>query len=152
MMTNNLFLFFFCTALLVTFITDYLYLLIYLPATIFLIPIFLIGAHLSLTPITLYESLLSVIVGYGFLWVFKTGYAAFRGIDGIGQGDLELLAMVGSYLGYMGVFYTVTFGSVIGTLCALALILFKKADAQTALPFGSFLAIGSLIYLFIGAF
>lgn len=146
-MAHYLLLALFCVALLITLITDYLYLLIHRGATLFLIPIFLLGAYSSLTSVTLFESFAGVLVGYGFLWLFKTVYRAFRDIDGIGQGDLELLAMIGSFLGPLGVFYTITLGSTLGTLAAVALIALKRADGRTALPFGSFLVIGCLVYM-----
>ncbi len=146
-MAQYFFLILFCIALLITLITDYLYLLIHRGVTLFLIPIFLLGAYFCLTSVTLLESLAGVLVGYGFLWLFKTIYTAFRSIEGIGQGDLELLALIGSFLGPLGVFYTITLGSTLGTLVALVLIALKRADGQTALPFGSFLVIGCFMYL-----
>lgn len=137
----------FISALLVTFVTDYYYLLIHRAATIFLIPLFFLGALLCATPCNLLEALLGSFVGYGFLWSFKTFYSWYRNIDGIGQGDLELLGMIGSFLGPMGVLYTITFGSIIGTIVAIFMIFLKRADAQTQLPFGSFLVIGCLLSL-----
>ncbi len=142
----------FLIALVVTFFTDYYYLLIHRAATIYLIPLFLFGAFLCATPCTLLEALLGFFVGYGFLWCFKTFYLWHRNIDGIGQGDLELLATIGSFLGPMGVLYTITFGSIIGTLIALIMLFTKRADAQTQLPFGSFLVIGCFIYIILIAF
>jgi leader peptidase (prepilin peptidase)/N-methyltransferase len=140
----------FLAALAATAITDYLYLQIHRAATIFLIPLFAIGAYFCLTPVTLIESLLGVLVGYGFLWLFMKAYRAYRGFDGLGQGDLELLAMIGSFLGPMAVFFTITLGSMLGTVVALVLMLLKKAHAQTALPFGTFLVFGCFAYIFLG--
>ncbi len=137
----------FLIALLVTFVTDYYYLLIHRAATLFLIPLFLLGAFLCATPCNLLEALLGFFVGYGFLWSFKALYLWYKNIDGIGQGDLELLAMIGSFLGPLGVLYTITFGSVLGTIIALLMLLAKRAHAQTQLPFGSFLVVGCLVYL-----
>ena len=139
----------FLLALLVTFVTDYYYLLIHRAATLFLIPLFLLGAFLCATPCNLLEALLGFFVGYGFLWCFKTFYLWHRNIDGIGQGDLELLAMIGTFLGPMGVLYTITFGSIIGTVIAVIMLLAKRAHAQTQLPFGSFLVVGCFIYVLI---
>lgn len=147
-MINCVFYLIFLVALAATAVTDYLYLQIHRAATIFLIPLFLLGAYFCATPVTLTESLLGVLVGYGFLWIFMKAYFAYRGFDGLGQGDLELLAMVGSFLGPMAVFYTITLGSMLGTLIALVLMLLKKAHAQTALPFGTFLVFGCFLYVF----
>ncbi|MBY0109971.1 MAG: A24 family peptidase [Candidatus Babeliaceae bacterium] len=139
----------FVAALLVTFLTDYYYLLIYRAATIFLIPIFFCGAFLCATPSTITESFLGVFVGYAFLWMFKYFYLWYKNIDGIGQGDLELLAMIGSFMGPMGVLYTITFGSILGTCIALLMLFTKHAHTHTQLPFGSFLVIGCLLYIFL---
>ncbi len=148
-MISALFWSLFLTALLVTFFTDYYYLVIYRSVTIFLIPLFLCGAFLRVTPCTITQSLLGVFVGYAFLWVFKNFYLWYKNIDGIGQGDLELLAMIGSFIGPMGVLYTITIGSVVGTCIALLMLLTKHTHTQTHLPFGSFLVLGSLIYIFL---
>lgn len=137
----------FIGALSVTIVTDALYMLIYRQVTLFLIPIFLFGASLNATPVTFMSSLLGMITGYAVLWLFKTAYTWYRGVDGIGQGDLELLALIGSFLGPIGALQSLAFGSYIGSLFALMLIVTKKAAAQTALPFGVFLGAGCFVYL-----
>lgn len=137
----------FLSALTVTFFTDYYYLLIHRATTLYLAPLFLLGASLGVTPSDLPHALLGFFVGYGFLWLFKVGYARYRGVDGIGQGDLDLMGMVGSFLGPFGALHTITLGSILGTAVALCLIMAKKAHTKSQLPFGSFLALGCLIYV-----
>ncbi len=137
----------FCLALLVTFVTDFLYLIIHRAATLLLIPFFLLASTYGLTPVTFSESLFGICIGYGFLWLFNALYARFRQRDGIGQGDFELLATIGSYLGIEGVLFSMTLGSCIGSLFAILLLVLKRADAQTALPFGSFLVLGCFVYM-----
>ena len=145
---NNTMLFWliFLVALLATLATDYFYLIIHRAATLFLVPIFLMGAVLRSTPVTASEAMLGFLVGYGFLWIFKMVYQRYRGVDGLGQGDLELLGTIGTFVGPLGALYTVTYGSIVGTLVATAMLLLKRADAQTQLPFGVFLVLGCLGY------
>ncbi len=145
-MASHLLMPLFFGALVITAFTDYYYLLIYRTVTIFLIPVFLWGAYFGLTPVFLDQALWGIVVGYGFLWLFKTVYRLVRHQEGIGQGDLELLAMIGSFLGPVGGVSTITLGSTLGTICAVVLLALKKTTAQTPLPFGSFLAIAGMIY------
>lgn len=137
----------FLSALTVTFFTDYYYLLIHRAATLYLVPLFLLGASLGATPSDLPHALLGFFVGYGFLWIFKVGYAHYRGADGVGQGDLDLMGTIGSFLGPLGALHTITLGSILGTVIALCLVMVKKAHAKSQLPFGSFLVLGCIAYV-----
>ena len=68
-----------------------------------------------------------------------------RGIEALGFGDVKMLAMVGAFLGWKLTVITLLFGSVAGSVVGLFLIAFRRGGMQTALPFGTFLAIGAAI-------
>ncbi|HMK56775.1 MAG TPA: prepilin peptidase [Dissulfurispiraceae bacterium] len=69
---------------------------------------------------------------------------------GMGGGDVKMMAMLGSFLGWKGVFLTTLLGSLLGSLIGIALIVFKGKGRKTKVPFGPFLALGSLVALFFG--
>jgi leader peptidase (prepilin peptidase)/N-methyltransferase len=69
---------------------------------------------------------------------------------GMGGGDVKMMAMVGSFMGWKGVFLTTLVGSLTGSLIGIGLIIFKGKGRKTKIPFGPFLALGSLVALFFG--
>jgi leader peptidase (prepilin peptidase) / N-methyltransferase len=76
--------------------------------------------------------------------------ALLRKEEGMGLGDVKMLAMVGAFLGWQGVLVTVFLGSLAGALVGLALIGIGRLDLGSRLPFGVFLAGGALVALFAG--
>jgi len=70
--------------------------------------------------------------------------------DGMGWGDVKLMAMVGAFLGWRGALLTLLAGSVLGTVVGGAWLLCRRRDAQTPLPFGTFLGAAALLVLFFG--
>ncbi|HMK60147.1 MAG TPA: prepilin peptidase [Dissulfurispiraceae bacterium] len=69
---------------------------------------------------------------------------------GMGGGDVKMMAMLGSFVGWKGVFLTTLIGSLSGSLVGIALMIFKGKGRKTKIPFGPFLALGSLVTLFFG--
>jgi leader peptidase (prepilin peptidase)/N-methyltransferase len=100
--------------------------------------------------VTPLDSLLGVVVGGGILLAIAYAYQAIRGQEGMGGGDVKLLAMIGAFLGWQSVFVTLMLASLIGSVIGVALMLYQRADAKLAIPFGPFLAGGALISLFFG--
>jgi len=97
-----------------------------------------------------FDALLGVVVGGGFLLGVATAYQAIRGQEGMGGGDIKLLAMIGAFLGWQSIFVTVMVASIVGSIIGVALMLYRRADAKLAIPFGPFLACGALVHLFFG--
>jgi leader peptidase (prepilin peptidase)/N-methyltransferase len=95
-------------------------------------------------------SLLGILLGGGILWAVAEGYHRITGREGMGGGDIKLLAMIGAFLGWRAVPVTLLIGSLSGTLIGAALILFQRQDSRTPIPFGPFLAVGAAIALFYG--
>ena len=69
--------------------------------------------------------------------------------DAMGGGDVKMLAMIGAFLGWKSVFLTLFFASLVGTVISLALIGMKKKTMEDYVPFGPYLALASIIALFI---
>jgi len=95
-------------------------------------------------------SVTGAIVGGGMLLVVGIGYQKLRKRQGLGMGDVKMMAMVGAFLGWRLTFLTIFVGSVLGLLVGIYLIIFRKQTMQTKMPFGVFLGIASAMALFYG--
>jgi len=86
------------------------------------------------------DALLGAVGGFAALWLLRRGYQRLRGAEGLGFGDVKLAAMLGAWLGWQGVMMTFLAGSFLGTVIGMYLVIARRADARTALPYGVFLA------------
>ncbi|MEO0248945.1 MAG: A24 family peptidase, partial [candidate division WOR-3 bacterium] len=96
------------------------------------------------------DALLGVLVGGGLLWVIAFGYELLRKQEGMGGGDIKLLAMIGAFCGVKGVLFSLVSGSLLGTMVGIPLMIIKHADTKYALPFGPFLSAGAVLYVLAG--
>ncbi len=96
------------------------------------------------------DSLLGIVLGGGSLYLVAAGYELLTKKEGMGGGDIKLLAMIGAFLGWQAVLPVIFLSSLIGSLVGVPLMLIKKADGRLAIPFGPFLALGAVIYLLWG--
>lgn len=96
------------------------------------------------------DSLLGILVGGGSLLLVAVAYEFLTKKEGMGGGDIKLLAMIGAFLGWQAVFPVIFISSLVGTAVGIPVMIRQKADAKLALPFGPFLAFGALFYLFWG--
>ncbi|MBW1988947.1 MAG: prepilin peptidase [Deltaproteobacteria bacterium] len=95
-------------------------------------------------------SLLGILAGGGSLLAVAWGYQFLTGKDGMGGGDIKLMAMLGAFLGPLGILFTLMAGALTGSVIGVALMIFRKEDGKMAVPFGPFLAIGAILYIFFG--
>ena len=95
-------------------------------------------------------SLLGVLAGGGGLLLVAVGYRLITGREGLGMGDVKLMAMVGAFMGWEGALGTILCGSFVGSLVGVGLMIGGRGGRQTALPFGTFLAPAAWIVLFAG--
>lgn len=146
--------FIFFSALMVTIRSDFETMLISRCVTIYLAPLGLLLSACNLLPISLSESILGAIFGYLFLYSINAIFKYFRGIEGIGEGDFELLFFVGSFTGIIGCWFSVTLGSILGSLYGIIIIFLKQQNNKIdnanliKIPFGPFLAIGAIVFVF----
>jgi leader peptidase (prepilin peptidase)/N-methyltransferase len=90
--------------------------------------------------------MITALAGYGFFWITNKIFYFLRKHDGLGQGDLELIAMIGAFLGAIGCWSTILFASLFGTVCGCGYMLWEKKPV-TVLPFGPFLALGACMFV-----
>jgi leader peptidase (prepilin peptidase)/N-methyltransferase len=108
------------------------------------------GLALSLLPggISPLRAGLGAALGYGLLWAAGAVGKWWAGREAMGGGDLKMMAMVGSFLGWQGVLLTVFLGSLVGTVVFLPALL--RRERYREIPFGVFLAVGAAVTLVAG--
>jgi len=94
------------------------------------------------------DSLIGLLIGGGFFLVIGEVYYRLTKREGIGGGDIKFLAMTGAILGWRSVAPTIFVGSFVGAIVGLLIMFFRGGDRQLEIPFGPYLALGVLIYLF----
>lgn len=97
-----------------------------------------------------WQAAVGAVLGGGLLLLLWAGWLWLRKEEGMGLGDVKMLAMVGAFLGWKGVLVTLFFASVAGSVVGLALIAGGRGGLKSALPFGTFLAAGAAFALFWG--
>ena len=68
------------------------------------------------------------------------------------MGDVKLLAMLGAFLGINGVFFIILVSSLVGSAVGIAIILINKGNLKFALPYGPFISLGAILFIFTGGF
>ena len=96
------------------------------------------------------SSILGAIVGGGILFMVGLAYEIARKKQGLGMGDVKMMAMVGAFVGWRLALMTVFAGSLLGSLAGIFLIIFRGKNMQSKLAFGTFLGVGSALSLFYG--
>lgn len=113
------------------------------------IPLFFL-ASAFIVHTTVVESLLGILVGGGSLLAVAVTYRTITGKEGMGGGDIKLLAMIGALCGWKGVLFTIFVSSLAGTLVGVAIMAVQNKNMKLALPFGPFLSLGAIVYIFFG--
>ncbi|MCK9275376.1 MAG: prepilin peptidase [Syntrophales bacterium] len=144
-----LFTFLFTAALIVITVIDLRHQIIPHAVTLPGIPIFYLAAvfFMDISPV---EGFLGIMIGAGCLYFVAIYYEALTGREGMGGGDINLIAMMGGFLGWKSLIYIILVSSFTGAIIGIALMILKKKDTKYAVPFGPFLSIGAVSYLFIG--
>ncbi len=107
-------------------------------------------ASLVLPEITFFNSLMGVLLGGGSLFLVATTYQWLFKREGMGGGDIKLLAMIGAFLGWKAVILTILFGSLVGSLVGIGIMTIKGKGFKYAIPFGPFLSFGAAFSLLYG--
>ena len=120
------------------------------------------------------DSLLGAVIGGGVLWALAWGYERATGVEGMGLGDVKLLAMIGAFLGWQALPIVLVLASITGSLAGVAVMVAEgggaagrrvtrrlglrailpfaqRAARRTAVPFGPFLALGAVVALYCPA-
>jgi leader peptidase (prepilin peptidase)/N-methyltransferase len=110
------------------------------------VPGIVVGFILSLfLPPGWVASLIGIVAGGGMLLLMAEMYYRLRKEEGLGMGDVKMLAMIGAFLGWKLMLVTLVLSSFLGSFIGIAMIVLKKGDMKYALPFGTFLAIGAIV-------
>ncbi len=137
------------------------------------LPGILVGLGVALLggPVSPWDAALGALFGGGILWAVAWGYERFTGIEGLGLGDVKLLAMMGTFLGWQAIPGILLIASITGSLAGVGVMLARgashagrrvrrrlgvralapfvqRAARRTAIPFGPFLAFGALLALY----
>jgi len=107
-------------------------------------------ASLIIPQITFLNSLIGILLGGGSLFLVATVYQWLFKREGMGGGDVKLLAMIGAFLGWKAVILTILLSSLIGSITGVIIMVLKGKDFKYAIPFGPFLSLGAVISLFYG--
>ncbi|QTA84613.1 prepilin peptidase [Desulfonema magnum] len=113
------------------------------------IPVFFAASFL-IPNMTWTDSLLGLLTGGGTLYFVAWAYSLITHKEGMGGGDIKLLAMIGTLIGWKGVLFTIFVSSLVGTLTGVLIMLISRKDFKLKVPFGPFLSIGAIAYIFFG--
>ncbi|MCB0408222.1 MAG: prepilin peptidase, partial [Bdellovibrionales bacterium] len=91
-----------------------------------------------------------VLVGGGFLYALAYSYYIFRKKDGMGGGDIKLLAWIGAVLGVASIPFVILVSSVLGSLVGVFVAIQSRNGLKSGIPFGPYLALGAIIYILWG--
>ena len=100
--------------------------------------------------VTLLDAILGVLIGAGILILVINYWFWLRGDEGMGLGDVNMLALVGAFLGWQGVLTTLFLATLSGAFVGLILLAGGRLGFRSRLPFGVFLAFGAIVSLFMG--
>jgi leader peptidase (prepilin peptidase)/N-methyltransferase len=133
----------FACAMIVLFAIDFRH---YILPNVITLPGIVVGFALSVfLPPGWQASLIGLLAGGGLLFLIAETYYRVRGIEGLGMGDVKMLAMIGAFLGWKLMLVTLVLASFAGSFVGVGLMVARRGDMKAALPFGTFLAVGALV-------
>ena len=97
----------------------------------------------------MFEAMLGALTSGGILWVMRAAYFYLRGIEGLGLGDVKMMAVVGAFFNWQGAIQVLIVGSIIGLIVGLALVRGSGRGLQTRLPLGVCLGIAAVLILLL---
>jgi len=91
------------------------------------------------------DSVIGALAGGGVLWLVGEAYYRYSGQEGMGGGDVKMLAMIGAFLGWKLMVLTLVLSSILGSIIGVMVIAFKRGGMKYALPYGTFLSLAALV-------
>ena len=113
------------------------------------IPVFFLAA-VFIVKVPWLEALIGLLIGGGVLLAIAFVYELITKREGMGGGDIKLLAMIGGFLGWKSLIFLLLFSSLAGAVVGIAAMIIKKQDTKYAIPFGPFLSAAAVAYIFWG--
>jgi leader peptidase (prepilin peptidase) / N-methyltransferase len=115
------------------------------------LPGIVIGFVLSfINPPGWLSSLIGILLGGLIPWGIAELYVRIRGEEGLGMGDVKMLAMIGAFLGWQLMILTLVVASFMGSIVGLSLIAARKGGMRSAMPFGTFLTLAAFVAMVVG--
>lgn len=114
------------------------------------IPLFFLLTWIFIPWMTIWQSLLGILAGGGLLLAVSIAYRLVTHRDGMGGGDVKLLAMIGAVIGWKGVLFTIFISAIIGSVAGIILMLKNRKSLSLSMPYGPFLSMGAILYIFFG--
>lgn len=115
------------------------------------IPLFWLGA-IFIMDVTWFDATLGLLIGGGCLYAIAIGYELLTKREGMGGGDIKLLAMIGAFLGWQSLLFILLVSSLVGAVVGIAIMVIKGRDMKYAVPFGPFLSLAATAYVFVGRY
>jgi leader peptidase (prepilin peptidase)/N-methyltransferase len=112
--------------------------------------ILLVASFLPASSVRPLGALLAAAGGWLAFAAVAKAYRRLRGVEGLGQGDWKMAAMLGAFLGWQPMLLTVLIAALAGTLVGLAAVAFRGRDMRQALPLGTFLGAAGIAVVFFG--
>ncbi|MBM3894618.1 prepilin peptidase [Candidatus Dependentiae bacterium] len=138
----------FISALIMAIRTDLEEMVILRVSTIYLIPVWFFFSLMNCLEINFYTSFFGALLGYFIPWFAGKLYRFVRGVDGIGVGDFELLAMIGAFVGPARMLDSMIWGCAGALVFGVVYALLFARGRGVRIPFAPFLSLGALFELF----
>ncbi len=96
------------------------------------------------------DSLIGVVAGGGFLYLLAEAWWLLRHEEAMGFGDVKMLGMIGAFLGWQLMIFTLMLASLLGSIIGVGVIVAGRGDRKSQLPFGTFLALAGIAACLVG--
>ncbi len=115
------------------------------------LPGIVVGLAFSvMLPPGIVDALIGAIAGGGVLWLVGEAYFRYSGVEGMGGGDVKMLAMIGAFLGWKLMVLTLVLSSILGSVVGVLVLAIRRGGMKYALPYGTFLSLAALVASLFG--
>ena len=102
------------------------------------------------TGVSFCDSILGILIGGGSFYLIAVVYQLVTKREGMGGGDIKLIAMLGAFLGWKSLLFILIVSSFLGAIVGISMMIIHGKDLKYAVPFGPFLSIAAVAYIFFG--
>jgi len=96
------------------------------------------------------DAFLGFLIGGGLLYFVSWTFYKLKGVEGLGGGDIKLLAWIGAYLGWQSIAFVLMISCISGGVLGLIYLTVTGQSRDTHIPFGPFISVAALIYIYFG--
>jgi leader peptidase (prepilin peptidase)/N-methyltransferase len=98
---------------------------------------------------TWHASAIGIVVGGGLFFIVAEGYHLMTGREGMGGGDIKLIAGIGAFMGWYPVLMVIFISSILGSIYGIFAMVVLKKGRLTEIPFGPFISVAALLYFLL---